>query len=297
MQLLSVARSDRSALLRALGQGPLVLVTVTTTRGSTPREPGAWMALGADRLLGSVGGGQLELQAIAAARELLQQGSASPLNGQIRRYALGPSLGQCCGGSAELQFHYLADAAAASRLPGLEPARTPVAIFGAGHVGQALVQALLPLPFSLRWIDSRDGLFPAGLPETVQAESSDPVQLAVPELAPDSLVLIMSFSHVEDFELVAACLQRQRERADLPFIGLIGSQTKWASFRQRLLARGFEPQELAAVICPIGLPGIAGKQPAVIAASVAAQLLQFGSAAPGARAELDRQPSARADVG
>ena len=283
--------TDRAALLRALDLGPAVLVLVSATRGSTPRETGAWLALGADRLIGSIGGGHLEWQAIAAARELLQQGSASPLNGQSRRYALGPSLGQCCGGSAELQFHYLADAAAASRLGGLDPPRTPVAIFGAGHVGQALVQALLPLPFSLRWIDSRDGLFPAGLPATVQPESSDPVQLAVPELAPDSRVLIMSFSHAEDFELVAACLQRQRERADLPFIGLIGSQTKWASFRQRLQARGFGPQELAAVICPIGLPGIAGKQPALIAASVAAQLLQFGSALPAVRTNLDRQPS------
>jgi len=297
MMSFAAVTTDRSALLCLLEQGPAVLVTVSATRGSTPREPGAWLALGAERLLGSVGGGHLELQAIAVARELLQRGSTSPLNGQIRRYALGPSLGQCCGGSAELQFHYLADAAAASRLPGLEPARTPVAIFGAGHVGQALVQALLPLPFSLRWIDSRDGLFPAGLPETVQAESSDPVQLAVPELAPDSLVLIMSFSHVEDFELVTACLQRQRQRADLPFIGLIGSQTKWASFRQRLQARGFTPQELASVICPIGLPGIAGKQPAVIAASVAAQLLQFRHDAPPARSELSHPLSAPAVAG
>lgn len=297
MPTFAAATTDRAALLHVLDQGPAVLVMVSATRGSVPREPGAWLALGADRLLGSVGGGHLELQAIAAARELLLQGSSSPLNGQVRRYALGPSLGQCCGGSVELKFDYLADAAAASRLPGLEPARAPVAIFGAGHVGQALVQALLPLPFTLRWIDSRDGLFPAGLPDRVQAESSDPVQRVLPELAPGSLVLIMSFSHAEDFELVAACLQRQRDRADLPFIGLIGSQSKWASFRQRLQARGFEPQELASVICPIGLPGIAGKQPAVIAASVAAQLLQFGSAAPGARAELDRQPSARADVG
>ena len=294
MPTFAAATTDRAVLLRVLDQGPAVLVSVSATRGSTPREAGAWMALGADRLLGSVGGGHLEQQAIVAARELLRQGGTSPLNGQVRRYALGPSLGQCCGGSAELQFHYLADAAAASRLTGLEPIRTPVAIFGAGHVGQALVQALLPLPFSLRWIDSRDGLFPAGLPETVQAESSDPVQRVLPELAPGSQVLIMSFSHAEDFELVVACLQRQRARADLPFIGLIGSQTKWASFRQRLLARGFEPQDLAQITCPIGLPGIAGKQPAVIAASVAAQLLQLGSVAAPPRSDPAWQPPAQA---
>ena len=135
------------------------------------------------------------------------------------------------------------------------------------------MRALLPLPFALHWLDSRDGMFPAQLPPEVQAESSDPIERAVPALASASRVLIMSHSHAEDFELVAACLRRQRERADLAFIGLIGSRSKWASFRQRLLARGFLEHELDQVTCPIGLPGITGKQPAVIAASVAAQLL------------------------
>jgi xanthine dehydrogenase accessory factor len=87
-------------------------------------------------------------------------------------------------------------------------------------------------------------------------------------------VLIMSFSHAEDLDVVAACLKRQRQRADLPFIGLIGSQTKWATFRHRLQERGFSTQELAQVTCPIGLSGIVGKQPEVIAVAVAAQILQ-----------------------
>jgi xanthine dehydrogenase accessory factor len=101
----------------------------------------------------------------------------------------------------------------------------------------------------------------------------DPVADAVPDLAPGSAVLIMSYSHAEDFNLVAACLKRQRERGDLRFIGMIGSRTKWASFRQRLQARGFTEAELAQVVCPIGLPGVAGKQPAVIAVAVLAQIL------------------------
>jgi len=84
----------------------------------------------------------------------------------------------------------------------------------------------------------------------------------------------MSFSHAEDLDVVAACLLRQRLQADLPFIGLIGSKTKWASFRQRLLARGFTEAELAHITCPIGVPGIAGKEPEVIAVAVAAQILQ-----------------------
>jgi xanthine dehydrogenase accessory factor len=153
-------------------------------------------------------------------------------------------------------------------------ALTPVALFGGGHVGHALVRVLAPLPFSLTWIDSRDDIFPGSLPPRVEAEYSDPVQAAVPGLAPQSRVLIMSFSHAEDLDIVAACLLRQREKSDLPYIGLIGSKTKWAAFRHRLEARGFTPDELAHVTSPIGVPGIAGKEPEVIAVAVAAQLLQ-----------------------
>jgi xanthine dehydrogenase accessory factor len=150
---------------------------------------------------------------------------------------------------------------------------TPVALFGGGHVGRAIVAALTPLPFDIHWIDSRDEVFPANLPPQVQAEHSDPVHRAVADLRAGARVLIMSFSHAEDLDVVAACLQRQRERGDLPFVGLIGSRTKWATFRHRLEARGFTEAELDYVTCPIGLPEIKGKAPATIAASVTAQLL------------------------
>ena len=112
------------------------------------------------------------------------------------------------------------------------------------------------------------------MPAHVACEHSDPVQAAVPDLAPGSRVLIMSFSHAEDLDIVAACLQRQRECGDLAYIGLIGSKTKWAAFRHRLEQRGFTAAELSRVTCPIGLPGITGKEPEVIAVSVAAQILQ-----------------------
>jgi xanthine dehydrogenase accessory factor len=108
----------------------------------------------------------------------------------------------------------------------------------------------------------------------IQTEHCDPVEAGVGDLAPGSCVFIMSFSHAEDFAVVAACLHRQRERGDLPYIGLIGSKTKWASFRQRLEARGFTPQELSQVTCPIGVQGIDDKRPEVIAVAAAAQLLQ-----------------------
>lgn len=266
-------RSDvLSEFLCGLRVAPAVLVTVVQTRGSVPREVGAWMAVFADRALGSIGGGQLEWLACRQAREHLTR-SGGPVGAWDSTAALGPSLGQCCGGSLVLRFEPVTAVDAAMLAGRLQPALAPVALFGGGHVGQALVQALAPLPFAVHWIDSRDSIFPADLPADVWAEHSEPVQGAVPTLAGGSRVLIMSFSHAEDLDIVAACLLRQRERQDLPFIGLIGSRTKWASFRSRLRERGFSESELERITCPIGLPGIAGKQPGVIAASVVAQLL------------------------
>jgi xanthine dehydrogenase accessory factor len=133
------------------------------------------------------------------------------------------------------------------------------------------------LPFQVHWIDSRDEIFPDDLPANVLCEHSAPVHAAVDSLAPGSLVLIMSFSHAEDLDVLAACLKRQRERGDLPYIGLIGSKSKWATFRHRLEARGFHADELGHVTCPIGVPGINGKEPEVIAVAVAAQLLRTDS--------------------
>ncbi len=257
-------------LRQALEKAPACLVTVQQTEGSTPRERGAWMAVCADAVVGTIGGGHVEFEAIAEARRRLAgaQGAA------VLRCALGPSLGQCCGGAMYLRYERVTQADAAALAARLAPWRTPVALFGGGHVGQALARVLVPLPFVLTWIDSRDGIFPSDVPPGVACEHSDPVHAAVPGLAPRSRVLIMSFSHAEDLDVVAACLRRQRERGDLPFIGLIGSRSKWATFRRRLHERGFAPAELAQVTCPIGVPGIAGKAPEVIAVAVAAQLLQ-----------------------
>lgn len=259
--------------LQNLAVQDAVLVTVYTSRGSVPREPGAWMAVFADHIVGTVGGGQLEWQAIQAARLQLQRGELA----QQRRYPLGPTLGQCCGGEMTLQFERLGaqDAPAlAQRLAAPQASWPLVALFGGGHVGRALMVVLQTLPLRLHWIDSRDEIFPPNVSAQVLCEHSQPVQAAVADLPPGALVVIMSFSHAEDLDVVAACLLRQRHQADLPFIGLIGSRTKWASFSHRLLDRGFSPQELAQVTCPIGVSGIVGKEPEVIAVAVAAQLLQ-----------------------
>ncbi|MBK0391853.1 xanthine dehydrogenase accessory protein XdhC [Ramlibacter algicola] len=248
----------------------VVLVTVQVVDGSGPREPGAWMVVDLQGFTGTVGGGQLEFDAIGVARDLL----AHPAEPFTRRYALGPSLGQCCGGVVHLRFERLHASQAAAATARLQPRAQPVALFGGGHVGHAIVRACADLPFALTWIDSRDGVFPSALPANVLCEHSDPVQAAVRDLAPGSLVLVMSFSHAEDLDIVAACLQRRRERRDLPFVGLIGSKSKWAAFRHRLEARGFDAAEHAGITCPIGVPGIIGKEPAVIAAAAVAQLLQ-----------------------
>ena len=264
-------------VLSQLQHAPLCWVQVCRTRGSVPREEGAWMAVFRDQVFGTIGGGHLEWQAIEQARQQLVQWAAEGIEGQAthsQRYALGPSLGQCCGGALELQFtRFDAEDAAklSQQLP--KPSRH-VALFGAGHVGYALVRILRTLPYQVIWVDSRDAIFPAQEQIGVQCEHSEPVQAAVNDLPAGSQVLIMSFSHAEDLEIVAQCLKRQREHADLPYIGLIGSKTKWATFTRRLRERGFSDEELAHVTCPIGVPGIDGKEPEVIAVAVAAQLLQ-----------------------
>jgi xanthine dehydrogenase accessory factor len=248
-----------------------VLVTVDRVEGSGPRDAGAWMLVPTTGgVIGTIGGGRLEHDALSLARDRLAAGWTTP---EMRRYALGPSLGQCCGGVVHLRFESVPHGELQSLRQRLATPGTPVALFGGGHVGNAIVRACADLPFTLSWIDSRDEIFPHDVPANVRCEHSDPVHAAVRDLAPGSLVLAMSFSHAEDLDVIAACLQRRRDRGDLPFLGLIGSKTKWATFRHRLEDRGFTPAELDAVRCPIGVPGITGKEPAVIAAGAVAQLL------------------------
>lgn len=262
---------DLDGALAALADGPGTLVMVERGEGSVPREAGAWMLVTARDVVGTIGGGQLEWQVIQHARARL--GAAGDAPDERLRYPLGPRLGQCCGGVVHVRLRRVTAADAAALRGVWTAAHLPVALFGGGHVGRAIERALRPLPFALTWIDSRDGVFPPDLPPAVAAEHSDPVERAVPGLAPHSRVLIMSFSHAEDLAIVDACLQRLRTRDDLPFVGLIGSRTKWAAFQNRLRARGHDDAALARITCPIGIPGLVGKEPEVIAASVAAQLL------------------------
>lgn len=269
--------SALKTLQQDLAHAPVMFVRVARIQGSAPREVHAWMAVQSGHVRGTIGGGHLELDAITRARAMLE--GTEPVPTEAQRYALGPSLGQCCGGVMWLQFEKLTARDIDSLPARLQTSPHRVALFGGGHVGQAIARQLAHLPFALHWIDSRDEIFPADAAPIIQCEHSDPVQAAVADIAPGSAVLIMSFSHAEDLEILAQCLQRAHQQDDLPYIGLIGSQTKWATFRHRLEARGFDEADFARVTCPIGVPGIAGKQPEVIAVAVAAQLLQrFGPA-------------------
>ncbi|MGI9150153.1 MAG: xanthine dehydrogenase accessory protein XdhC [Limnohabitans sp.] len=267
-----------AALLSQLQHADGVLVSVDSVQGSGPREVGAWMAVFPQTLVNTIGGGHLEFQAITEARALLAQpvttNATHEDNSLTTRYALGPALGQCCGGVVHLKFERIRAADAPALQQRLLAKGQPLALFGGGHVGHALVIVLSALPYRVQWIDSRDEIFPAQLPPNVVCEHSDPVQAAVADLPSGASVLIMSFSHAEDLDVVAACLKRQRVHGDLKFVGLIGSKTKWATFQHRLEAKGFTADELAFITCPIGVSGITGKEPEVIAVSVAAQLLQ-----------------------
>ena len=269
-------------LLNQLQHADGVLVSVDSVQGSGPREVGAWMAVFPQTLVNTIGGGHLEFQAITEARALMarpvSENSASTAthedNTLTTRYALGPALGQCCGGVVHLKFERISAADVPALKQRLLASGQPLALFGGGHVGRALVNVLSTLPYKVQWVDSRDEIFPAHLPPNVVCEHSDPVHAAVADLPSGAAVLIMSFSHAEDLDVVAACLKRQRARGDLKFVGLIGSKTKWATFQHRLEAKGFTAAELAFITCPIGVSGITGKEPEVIAVSVAAQLLQ-----------------------
>ena len=241
------------------------------------------MAVFPQTLVNTIGGGHLEFQAITEARALMarpvsENASSTAThedNALTTRYALGPALGQCCGGVVHLKFERISAVDAPALKQRLLANGQPLALFGGGHVGRALVNVLSTLPYNVQWIDSRDEIFPAHLPPNVVCEHSDPVHAAVADLPSGASVLVMSFSHAEDLDVVAACLKRQRLHGDLKFVGLIGSKTKWATFQHRLEAKGFTAEELAFITCPIGVSGITGKEPEVIAVSVAAQLLQL----------------------
>jgi xanthine dehydrogenase accessory factor len=152
-------------------------------------------------------------------------------------------------------------------------ARTPplhVVLFGAGHVGHALVTLLGSLPCVVQWVDARDECFPDEVPANVQIEVTDTPEAVIDAAPAGSCFLVMTHNHALDLALAAQIMRRR----DFAYFGMIGSRTKRVKFERRLIERGVAPERLPQMICPIGLPGIVDKAPASIAVAVCAQLMQ-----------------------
>ena len=247
-----------------------IVVEVVAARGSVPRGAGTRMLVSADDAVGTIGGGHLELKAITAARSRLAHGDTSP---HEQHFSLGPSLGQCCGGAVTLAFAPL-DAAATARWPVSKPL-FHLQLHGAGHVGRAIATALATLDCEVDWFDQRDDEFPATTnlgspwPTHVRRIAVDTVEAEVRGAPAGAFFLVLTHEHALDLRIAEAILRR----GDFGFFGLIGSKTKRARFTHRLEARGIDGATIARMTCPIGLAGIEGKAPEVIAAGVVAQLL------------------------
>jgi xanthine dehydrogenase accessory factor len=249
---------DAVAELDQLGAA-YVLVTVLGARGSTPRESGTKMVFCEQGNYGTIGGGHLEHKASKMAAELLMKGGCQQT---IEHFPLGPSLGQCCGGSTTLLFESFAATA------------QHIMLFGAGHVGLALTGILSQLPCSLRWVDSREQQHPPQLAKNVIAITSDCPADEVQNMPAGSDYLIMTHNHQLDFEILEAVLQR----SDARYIGLIGSTTKWRRFQMRLEHKGYNPDSFARVHCPVGSNSVPGKRPIEVAVSIAAELIALNHA-------------------
>ena len=274
------------ALLRSLATEWLaagrraIVVEVVAARGSAPREAGTRMLVDADRAAGTIGGGHLELKAIAQAREMLRTGELAP---HAERFALGPALGQCCGGAVALAYRALDVQALAHWREA--PPLFHLQLYGAGHVGRAIATLLATLDASVDWIDEREQEFPAATtlgtpwPPHIRRVCVDAVDAEVRLAPPGAFYLVLTHDHDLDLRITEAILKR----GDFGYLGLIGSKTKRQRFVHRFEQRGIEPQAIARLTCPIGVDGIAGKQPEIIAAAVLAQLLQRAGAATAAR--------------
>ena len=256
-----------SALTQLRAEGAAaVLVTVAEVRGHAPRDAGAKMVVGLAQTWGSVGGGDLEETAVRRARELIATGTraAEMIESRLNPHARHEHGRQCCGGEVRLLLEPF-------------PVRPTVAIFGVGHVGYELARILSRFEVRLHLVDSRaeqlDELrladITAGTAD-VSVHRAGLGELVLERLPAGSHLVIMTHDHAEDLTLCEAALRTPQ----LASIGLIGSAAKWSRFRVQLAAEGHSAEQVARITCPIGQPDLAGKQPAVIAVGVAAELVR-----------------------
>jgi xanthine dehydrogenase accessory factor len=292
---------DLAALRIAVAaHGRLVRVVVAAVEGSAPREPGAAMLVWPGGQSGTIGGGALEWEAAARARTITAD--------RVDRLPLGPALGQCCGGAVTLvsevwdaaRLAGVGDVVARSpegramplpvkrlidrarargEVPGtvwthgwlVEPVAVPsraLWVWGAGHVGRAIVAVMAPLPgLAITWADVARDRFPEAVQDAVAVRAQPDLAALAAEAPQDACHLILTFSHALDLELCHRLLGRGFRSC-----GLIGSAAKRARFRSRLAALGHAPEAIARIACPIGDPAL-GKHPQAIAVSVAAAFL------------------------
>lgn len=254
---LQVARADAV---------PGVLATIVEVRGHSPRNVGAKMFLTADAASGSIGGGNMEATVTERARAMIAAGERDVDYAEfgLNEHAHTTYGTQCCGGIVRVL---------------LEPigARPTVALFGAGHVGKELARILSRHELILHVTDSRAGMIDDRLaaeldegPAIVHRHTLPAPETLLADLPDGAHLLILTHDHAEDLALCDSALRR----GDLGSIGVIGSAAKWARFRMRLAAEGHSEAAIERIHCPIGVPDITGKAPAVIAVSVAADLMR-----------------------
>lgn len=247
-----------------------VMVSVLSIKGSTPREVGARMLVTANHSVGTIGGGHLEYKSIESARQQLKDNQAQIVT---QDFPLGATLGQCCGGFVTVLFETV-----------IQP-KFHLAIFGAGHVGRAIINCLSQIPCQVSWVDSRADEYPEDIPQHVtQVISEYPVD-EIADMPENTYYLILTHNHQLDLELSEAVLKRE----DSAFLGVIGSKTKSARFKHRLRDKGFSKEQISHMQCPMGEIEIISKQPGEIAVSTLAHILKV-------KAQLEsQQPITQAD--
>jgi xanthine dehydrogenase accessory factor len=297
---------------------PVCRIVIADAKGSTPREAGADMLIRTEQITGTIGGGRLEYEAIAIARNLMEKAARNTKSGFIRhwqRFALGPSLGQCCGGAVMILFEAYApsardavhdmlgaeqniiatyhgadntrlpqlisatdnrtkdgyDTAAGAYCQSIKSQRRPLYLYGAGHVGRAVMAVTGQLGFDRNWVDDAPTRFPdhaADIDDDITVIPASDMTIIARHAPADSYHLVMSYSHQMDAAIVQAILGENR----FARLGLIGSATKRARFATLLKQAGITDNQLARMNCPVGLAAIKGKAPERVALSIAAQL-------------------------
>lgn len=249
-----------------------VLIEVTDVKGSAPRDAGAWMLVARDMIFRTIGGGQLEYMAIDQARKILAGGKDSPIDVSPMNVPLGPEIGQCCGGRVALSFKRINRGLAEELVAkgDAEMATRPhVYVFGAGHVGDALAYALSLTPVRVILVDTREAeLMAVDAPGVETCLSAMPEQV-VRTAPPASAFVVLTHDHALDFLIVAEALQRR----DAVYVGMIGSKTKRATFKNWLKREIGNADLLENLVCPVGGAIVKDKRPEVIAALATAEIL------------------------